>query len=156
MNSYWTGIRNLPNSPIKESSMTSQPLSIKPVERQNSEDYEYWNTFTAPASPRGPLPTFVCREPPTFSGNVHETFHWITRIEIFFDVHDVPDLKKVMIASTYLEGDAFVWFHRRVYVVMPLQWDYFRMMFLKNYEKEKCHDCKKYLHMLKKEETTQV
>ncbi|OLL24224.1 hypothetical protein NEOLI_004378 [Neolecta irregularis DAH-3] len=156
MNNYWTGIKTLPNSPVKESSMTNQTPSIKQVERQNSEDFEYWNTVTAPASPSGPLPTFVCREPPTFSGNPHETFNWITRMEIFFDIHSVPDSKRVFIASTYLEADAFNWFSRRVYVAMPLPWNYFRKMFLKNFEKDKCHDCKKSPYMSKKEEMVEV
>jgi hypothetical protein len=34
---------------------------------------------------------------------------WIFHIYQFFDLHQVPNLQKVPIASSYLENDQFVW-----------------------------------------------
>ena len=35
---------------------------------------------------------------------------WIFQMEQFFDLHQVPTMKKVTIASLYLEPDQFVWY----------------------------------------------
>ena len=35
---------------------------------------------------------------------------WIFQMEKFFDLHQVPTLQKVTIASLYLELDQFVWY----------------------------------------------
>jgi hypothetical protein len=35
---------------------------------------------------------------------------WIFQMEQFFDLHQVPSLQKVPIASLYLENDQFVWY----------------------------------------------
>ena len=35
---------------------------------------------------------------------------WIFQMEQFFDIHQVPALQKVTIASLYLEPDQFVWY----------------------------------------------
>ena len=34
---------------------------------------------------------------------------WIFQMEKFFDIHEVPNLPKVTIASLYLEPQQFVW-----------------------------------------------
>ena len=36
---------------------------------------------------------------------------WIFQMEQFFDLHQVPTLQKVTIASFYLEPNQFVWYH---------------------------------------------
>jgi hypothetical protein len=35
---------------------------------------------------------------------------WIFQMEQFFDLHQVPTLQKVTLASLYLEPDQFVWY----------------------------------------------
>ena len=35
---------------------------------------------------------------------------WLFQMEQFFDLHQVPTLQKVTIASVYLEPDQFVWY----------------------------------------------
>ena len=35
---------------------------------------------------------------------------WIFQMETFFDIHQVPNLQKVTIASLYLESQQFVWY----------------------------------------------
>ena len=37
---------------------------------------------------------------------------WIFQMEQLFDLHQVPDLQKVTIASLYLEHEQFVWYQR--------------------------------------------
>ena len=44
----------------------------------------------------------------TFDGN--DIITWIFYINKFFDIHQVPTLQKVTIASLYLELDHFVWY----------------------------------------------
>ena len=36
--------------------------------------------------------------------------NWIRQMEQYFDLHDVPLLQKVCIASSYLEPDQFLWY----------------------------------------------
>ena len=43
---------------------------------------------------------------------------WINKMENFFEVHQIPDGQKIMMASLYLEPDQFIWYrwlctHRR-------------------------------------------
>jgi hypothetical protein len=40
----------------------------------------------------------------------HDPMTWICQMEQFFDLHQVPTLQKVTIASLYLELDQFVWY----------------------------------------------
>ena len=35
---------------------------------------------------------------------------WIFQMEQFFDIHKVPNLQKVIIASLYIEPQQFVWY----------------------------------------------
>ena len=35
---------------------------------------------------------------------------WIFQMEKYFDIHQVPSLQNVSIASLYLENDQFVWY----------------------------------------------
>ena len=57
--------------------------------------------------PRGiQLPKFDMRK---FDGKYPIT--WIFQMELFFDLHQVPNLQKVIIASLYLEPEQFVWYH---------------------------------------------
>ena len=46
---------------------------------------------------------------------------WIFHMEQFFDLHQVPNMQKVIIASLYLEPDEFVWYqwiydHEKEYI----------------------------------------
>ena len=43
-----------------------------------------------------------------FDGN--DPITWIFQMEQFFDIHHVPNLQKVNIASLYLEPHVFVWY----------------------------------------------
>ena len=43
-----------------------------------------------------------------FDGN--DPITWTFQMEQLFDVHHVPTLQKVTIASLYLEPDQFVWY----------------------------------------------
>jgi len=36
--------------------------------------------------------------------------NWILQMEQYFDLHGVPLLQKVYIASSYLEPDQFLWY----------------------------------------------
>ena len=40
--------------------------------------------------------------------------NWILQMEKYFDLHGVPQLQKVCIASSYLESDQFLW-HKVLY-----------------------------------------
>ena len=47
---------------------------------------------------------------------------WIFQMEQFFDLHQVPTMQKVTIASLYLEIDHFVWYqwicdHKKEYII---------------------------------------
>jgi hypothetical protein len=35
---------------------------------------------------------------------------WINQMEIFFEVHEIPNGQKVTMASLYLEPDQFIWY----------------------------------------------
>ena len=39
-----------------------------------------------------------------------DSITWIFQMEQFFDLHQVPTMQKVTIASLYLELDQFVWY----------------------------------------------
>ena len=45
---------------------------------------------------------------------------WIFQMEQLFDLHKVPTMQKVTIASLYLEPDQFVWYHVFVTIEMSL------------------------------------
>ena len=39
-----------------------------------------------------------------------DTVNWILQMEQYFDLHGVPLLQKVCVASSYLEPDQFLWY----------------------------------------------
>lgn len=43
--------------------------------------------------------------------NGKDPLTWINQMENFFEVHQVPNGQKVMMASLYLELDKFIWYH---------------------------------------------
>jgi len=63
--------------------------------------------------------------------------NWILQMEKYFDLHGVPLLQKVCIASSYLEPDQFLWYEGLCSCKQLVTWSIFTKEMIAHYEDTK-------------------
>jgi len=63
--------------------------------------------------------------------------NWILKMEKYFDLHGVPLLQKVCIASSYLEPDQFLWYKGLCSRKQLVTWSIFTEEIIAHYEDRK-------------------
>ena len=63
--------------------------------------------------------------------------NWILHMEKYFDLHGVPLLQKVCIASSYLEPDQFLWYEGLCSRKQLVTWSIFTEEMIAHYEDTK-------------------
>ena len=81
----------------------------KELESRKMESSKFDDSLQHHVFNSGPMNYFIPKfDKRNFDGK--DSITWIFQMEQFFDLHQVPTLQKVTIASLYLEPDQFVWY----------------------------------------------